>query len=98
MFAAIRLSSLANNDDAPTTTSQDPFWHATPRTLTSRGDFASGNAAMPKVSVQPQNPTSSPPPPPPLSCHCQYRDYDPYSVNISNDHDWRSEIAHTTIF
>ncbi|KAK0267914.1 hypothetical protein LTR91_002237 [Friedmanniomyces endolithicus] len=48
MFAAIRLSSLANNDDAPTTTSQDPFWHATPRTLTSRGDSASGNAAMPK--------------------------------------------------
>jgi len=51
MFAAMRLSSLANNDDAPKTTSQDPFWHATPRTLTSRGESASGKAAVQKVSA-----------------------------------------------
>ncbi|KAK1056246.1 hypothetical protein LTR33_013937 [Friedmanniomyces endolithicus] len=53
MFAPMRLSSLANNDDAPTTTSQDPFWHATPRTLTSRGESASGKAAMHKTVPQP---------------------------------------------
>ncbi|KAK0362957.1 hypothetical protein LTR91_002918 [Friedmanniomyces endolithicus] len=53
MFAAMRLSSLANNDDAPKTTSQDPFWHATPRTLTSRGESASGKAAVQKTVPQP---------------------------------------------